>query len=220
VNALADELASQGHRQDVYLPLTAATDPIAEGFVRVAAGDGTVVDPFNQELPFELWMREGPIVHENGARRTDFYFGEPSYWQGRRGLYADAKTGADYPDKEARLVVGAALATAAISKVAAIRKLGKDTDLASLTADKVKRGEQTLERADMPGLIQYNDPHFALSHAFHQHNENLRDVPALGVIHCAKPGVQPTLSRDLVENVLRPLGGRFEAPSTRTGTST
>jgi glycogen synthase len=214
VNALAKKLAQFGHSQDVYLPLPGHLEVEKEGLKPVPGSAGTIRDPRGREVRFELYALEGE-GGPNGAKVTFYFMKDDTYFTPRWGVYED--TSGDLParfsDFDERLVAGASLAGAAMSKVAAIRKLGGG----ELSSEQVSAAEQTLEPGDLPKVIQYNDSHLATLHPFLQFNEVFRAVPAAFIMHNGEPGCQQWVPRWMLEGALNRLGGRFKEVLDKSG---
>lgn len=206
LNALTSKLPQLGHTTDVYLPLPGHLDAKAEGLVEVPGSEGTITDVHGQTVNFRLLQLEETPAHPGGAKRTFYFFADDTYFTPRRGLYNDEENKTDFADKDERLLAGAALAGAAMSKVAAIRKLGGGD---TLTAKQVTAAEETLTESDVPDVIQYNDSHLAMLHAFLQHNEAFKKCAPLGIVHQGEDAYQTFIDRKLIEPLLAELGGNF-----------
>ncbi len=204
VNPTTEALAAQGHRVDVYLPVTAEFDPVAKGLTRVAGGDGEIKDVIGASVNFKLWREGDTADRPNGGRKSVFYFQDDMYFGPRRGQYDDAD-GVRFSDDPARLLAGSAFANAAMSKVAAIRKL--EAEGAEVTNETVRATEQRLMPSDAPSVIQYNDSHLGFGHAMLQFNGAFREARPLGVIHQGNPAYRRWMPREMVERMMREIGG-------------
>ncbi|MBK7860796.1 MAG: glycosyltransferase [Archangiaceae bacterium] len=166
---------------------------------------GSIRDVHGNDVQFKLLKLEDE-PQAGGARRTFYFFSDDTYFTPRRGLYNDEESQTAFGDAHARLLAGSALAGAAMSKVAALRKLGGGD---RLTDAQVTAAEEHLEPTDVPDVIQYNDSHLAMLHPYLQHNEVFRHSAPLGIIHQGEDAYQTYIDRSLVERQLGELGGGF-----------
>jgi glycogen synthase len=207
VNPTSEALANLGHRVDVYLPMTGELDPLAKGLVRVEGSEGTIVDVKGNVRHFELWTEPDSKDRPNGGRRNVYYIKDDHYFTPRTGMYDEAP-GKRFDDDPERLMAGAAYVNAAMSKVAALRKV--QSEGGAVTAESVQAAEKRLSKSDVPDVIQYNDSHFGFSHAMLQFNEAFKDTQPLGIVHQGNPAYRRWIPREYVEPMLRSLGGEYE----------
>ncbi len=207
VNPTTDALAQQGHRVDVYLPMTADLAASAKGLTLVEGSEGSIRDVNGQTVPFRLWGEGDGADRPSGGRRQVYYFEDDRYFTPRRGTY-DAANNQRFSDDPARLMAGAAFANAAMSKVAAIRKL--EGEGAPINTAAVSATENRLTPKDAPAIIQYNDSHLGFSNVMLQFNGAFKEAKALGIVHQGNPAYRRWMPREYVEPMLRELGGKYE----------
>lgn len=203
INALTKELPKLGHSQDLFIPLPGHVDPAAAGMKKVAGSEGSVWDVHGREVKFSLYSIEEPPAQPGGASRTFYFIADDTYFTPRNGVYIDADTGRPFADEGDRLLEGSMLAMAAMSKAAAIRKLGGGDDL---RAEDVSKAEETLTPADAPDLLQINDAHLAAIEGLRLKNPAFKDMASLGVMHNGGAAYQPWVRRESVEPLLRDAG--------------
>ncbi len=207
VNPLAHQLAENGHAVDVYLPLVGDIDLAQHGLKAVPGSEGSVVDPAGRTVGFQLYERKVPTA--GGGEHNEYYFADDHYFTPRKGVYEDTsgELAAPFEDKDHRLAAGAMLANAAMSKVAALRKLGGGEP----TAEQVARAEDALARQDVPHVIQWNDSHLGIGAAYLQFNDAFKHAAPLGIVHNADDAYMTWLDSAIANPALGALGGRYAA---------
>ncbi len=218
VNSGIQALAEEGFRVESYAPVPGNASRAQEAVGKPVPGSAGSVDIGGRLVRFHLTAKEGPVMAK-GGQVVEYYIFDDGYFTHRslattphskdsQARFPDSNViyepdSVPYEQRALRLFAGGALVNAAMSKVAALRKVGDVSGLSPEEATAaVTAAEQTLTREDAPRFIQYNDPHLVSSYPLLHANEAFQGSVPVGIIHNASRGYHPWVPMHLLKEVL------------------